>query len=121
MKIYAIVDRRSEQVVNVFSSPSDESAKRSFKMLISRDEGPNRNFFNLFRNDFLLYPVAELKMNGVVLNVCAQGSEVLQKNGFRIDSYDVVNPIDNGSDYTDSDILLLSEKMKPIKGDSENE
>lgn len=94
MKVYAVVDRKAKSVVTVFSSQNDEAAERSFLMLLT---GP-QNIFTDFPEDFVLYPVAELSVDGVLL-VAAHGSENLVKNGFTVNSFTVNDPVKSGSDY----------------------
>ena len=94
MKIYAIVDRKAKSVVSIFSSLNDETAERSFLMLLT---GP-KNIFTDFPEDFDLYPVADLKFDGV-LTVSAQGLENLNNSGFKVDTFNVIDAIKLGVDY----------------------
>lgn len=94
MKVYAVVDRKAKSVVTIFSSQNDEAAERSFVMLLT---GP-QNIFTDFPEDFDLYPVADLSVEGGLL-VAAHGSEELLKNGFTVNSYRVIDPVKSGADF----------------------
>lgn len=94
-KLYAIVDRKAKNVVSVFTSVNDESAERSFLMLLTGV----KNIYTDFPEDFDLYPVADLSFDGGTLFVTAHGLENVNKNGFRIDSFNVSEPIKRGVDY----------------------
>lgn len=102
MKIYAVIDRKAKSIVNIFASVSDESAERSFLMLLTGE----RSIFTDFPEDFDLYPVADLSIDGGLV-VCAQGMEHLKDNGFTINSYRVTDAIKNGSDYDKRYLLMV--------------
>lgn len=95
IKVYGVIDRKGKQIVNVFVSPSDEAAERSFLMLLT---GP-RNIFTDFPEDFDLVPVAELSIDGGLI-VAAHGSTV---NSFRVS--DVVK---SGADYDKRYLAMVS-------------
>lgn len=94
-KLYAVVDRKAKQVVNTFTSVNDESAERSFLMLLTGV----KNIFTDFPEDFDLFPVAELSFESGSLLVTAHGLENVNKHGFKIDSFNVADPIKRGVDY----------------------
>lgn len=94
MKVYAVVDRKAKSVVTIFSSQNDEAAERSFVMLLT---GP-QNIFTDFPEDFDLYSVADLSVDGGLL-VAAHCSEELLKNGLTVNSYRVIDPVKSGADF----------------------
>lgn len=109
MKLYAIVDRKAKSIVNTFASVSDEAAERSFLMLLT---GP-RNIYTDFPEDFELFPVAELTFENSVLTVGAHGTENLIKNGFKVDTFSVVEALKRGVDYGKAYLDTLSaERMR---------
>lgn len=102
MKIYAVIDRKSKQVVSIFHSASDEAAERSFLMLLT---GP-KNIFTDFPEDFDLYAVCDLQYkNGIV--VSAPGVEVLNANGFNVNTFTVSDAIKLGVDYDKRHLALI--------------
>lgn len=94
-KLYAVVDRKAKQIVNTFTSVNDDSAERSFLMLLTGV----KNVFTDFPEDFDLFPVADLSFESGSLVVTAHGLENVNKNGFKIDTFNVSEPIKRGVDY----------------------
>lgn len=103
IKVYGVIDRKGKQIVNVFVSPSDEAAERSFLMLLT---GP-RNIFTDFPEDFDLVPVAELSLDGGLI-VAAHGSENLVANGFTVNSFRVSDVVKSGADYDKRYLAMVS-------------
>lgn len=102
MKLYAVVDRKAKNVVNVFASLSDEAAERSFLMLLT---GP-KNIFTDFPEDFDLYPVCDLSVASG-LKVSKQVNENLEAAGFKVNCFDVLEPLKAGVDYDKRYLAML--------------
>lgn len=115
MKIYAVIDRKAKAIVSVFTSVNDESAERSFLMLLT---GP-KNIFTDFPEDFELYRVADLSYDNS-LKVCAIGSENLENAGFVVNSYRVDAPVKAGVDYDKRYLAMVHADRFPVFEDSEN-
>ena len=119
MKIYAVIDRKAKAIVSVFTSVNDESAERSFLMLLT---GP-KNIFTDFPEDFELYRVAELSYDNS-LKVCAIGSEDLENAGcivssYVINSYRVDAPVKAGADYDKRYLAMVHADRFPVFDDSD--
>lgn len=95
MRLYCVVDVKAKGVVSIFTSLNDETAKRSFLMLLTGAE----SIFTEFPEDFALYSVAELVFDGGILSVYEADTENLRNAGFRGNSISVPNPISSGNDY----------------------
>lgn len=95
MKLYCVLDRKAKSIVSVFPSVCDEAAERSFLMLLTG----MKNIYTDFPEDFDLYPVAELSVEGCNLIVTAHGLENVNMHGFKIDSFTVSDALKRGVDY----------------------
>ena len=95
MKLYVVVDKRAKALVAVFQSLNDETAERSFLMLLT---GP-QNIYTDFPEDFAVYSVADLSVDGCAVVVARPGSESLAAHGFKCESFFVNEPLKEGSDY----------------------
>lgn len=95
MKLYAIIDYEAKCVVSTFTAVNDAAAQRSFLMLLT---SPNSTIFTDFPEQFGLYPVCELKFDSS-LTVSAHGLDNVNAAGFKIDTFKVTEPIQDGRDY----------------------
>lgn len=96
MKLYAVVDKKAKAIVSVFPSQSNESAERSFLMLLS---GP-RNLYTDFPEDFSLFAVADVNFDKGNLVVSVPDTDILLQNGFSAGViHKCAEPIKDGSDY----------------------
>lgn len=103
MKIYAVIDRKAKAVVNIFASQSDESAERSFLMLLSGA----KSIFTDFPEDFDLYQVAVLSYSASGLNISEHGIEHIKDAGFNINNFTVREPLKAGVDYDKRYLAML--------------
>lgn len=60
MKLFCIIDKKASSTVAVFSSISEEAAKRSFMDLLTV---PQDNIYNLHFEDFAVYSVGEISVS----------------------------------------------------------
>lgn len=105
MKVYAIVDLKGRNVVNVFQSVSDETAERSFLKLIT-DGMP---IVSDFPEDFAIFPVAELVVQNAALKVSEMGYENLEAAGFKAGTFTVTEAVKRGSDYDRRYLRMVTE------------
>lgn len=95
MKLYAVLDLKGKDIVSIFPAVSNEAAERSFLMLVT---GP-QNIFTQFPEDFALYRVCDLDVNGISLNVNVPDSEALREHGFNAGGFSCSEAVKLGSDY----------------------
>ena len=95
MKLYAVVDRKARHIVSVFSSLNDDSAERSFLMLLTGDQ----NLFTDFPEDFSLYRVCDLSFVGLSLSVGVPDCELLEDHGFNPGGFKNSESLKDGADY----------------------
>lgn len=108
MKLYAIVDRKGKEIVTTFTSLNDEMAERSFLALIT---APGHNIITDFPEDFSLYALANIVYNNGGVVVSAPGVEDLNANGFKVDTFSIIESIKNGSDYDRRYLTMLREDI----------
>ena len=117
MKLYAIVDRKAKNVVNVFASLSDEAAERSFLMLLT---GP-KNIFTDFPEDFDLYPVCDLSVDSG-LKVARPCNDFLESNGLTSLFFTIIDPLKAGVDYDKRYLAMLHhDRFEILKEDTNEE
>jgi hypothetical protein len=110
VKVYAIVDLKGRNVVNVFQSVSDETAERSFLKLIT-DGMP---IVSDFPEDFAIFPVGELTVQNAALKVSEMGNENLAAAGFNVGTYTVTEAVKRGSDYDRRYLRMVAEDRGKI-------
>lgn len=110
MKLYCVLDRKAKSIVTVFPSVCDEAAERSFLMLLTG----TKNIYTDFPEDFDLYPVAELSVEGCNLLVTAHGLENVNKHGLRIDCFTVSDAVKRGVDYDKRYLAMIHADRFPV-------
>lgn len=95
MKLYAVVDKKAKHLVSVFTSLTDESAERSFLMLLTGEQ----SIFTDFPEDFALYKVCDLSFAGSTLSVGVPDCEALENHGFNAGGFKNSEPFKDGAEY----------------------
>ena len=95
MKLYAVIDVKAKSVVSIFTSLNDETAKRSFLMLLTGAE----SIFTEFPEDFSVYSIADVLVDGLSVVLYEPGTEHLRQVGFTGKSITITVPLAAGSDY----------------------
>ena len=116
MKLYAVIDKKAKHFVSVFTSLNDESAERSFLMLLTGE----KSVFTDFPEDFVLYKVCDLSFAGSTLSVGVPDCEALENHGFNAGGFKNTEPFKDGSEYdkrwlamVHSDRFFVEPKVEP--------
>lgn len=117
MKLYAVVDVKAKGVVSIFTSLNDDTAKRSFLMLLTGQE----SIFTEFPEDFALYSLADIVVEGSNVTVYEPNSEVLRQNGFVGRSITISSAISAGLDYDKRYLRMIRQDRDKLNEDEKNE
>ena len=60
MRLYGMFDREARQVINIFASVNDDTAKRSFLSLLS---SPTESIYSNYPQHFSLYSFGEISVD----------------------------------------------------------
>lgn len=118
MKMYSIIDLKAKSIVSVFTSLNDETAKRSFLMLLTGAE----SIFTEFPEDFAIYPLCDIVVDGSIVILYEPNTENLRANGFGGKSLSVACPISCGLDFDKRYLRMIREdraKIDEIVSDEE--
>lgn len=92
MRLFCIVDAKSESVCMTFSSINESTARRSFEDLIA---APGQTVFSLHAEDFSLYALGEVKCSFVCPTIVPE-----------------VQLICTGNDYSSAVLQTLREQRR---------
>lgn len=95
MKLYAVIDVKAKSVVSIFTSLNDETAKRSFLMLLTGAE----SIFTEFPEDFSLYCLADIVVDGASVKIHEPDTGDLRIHGFSGKYLTVSSALAAGIDY----------------------
>lgn len=118
MKLYAIIDLKAKSVVSIFTSLNDETAKRSFLMLLTGNE----SIFTEFPEDFAVYALSDIEVDGNTVNLFECNTENLRSKGYSGRSISVTAAISSGADYDKRYLRMIRsdrEKLDDVVNDEE--
>lgn len=113
MKLYAVIDKKAKHLVSVFTSLNDESAERSFLMLLTGEQ----SVFTDFPEDFALYKVCDLSFVGSTLSVGVPDCENLENLGLNPGGFKNSEPFKDGSEYDKRYLNIIRADRFVIKDD----